>query len=292
MKEVCENPTAKIAVKKNVVKVYEIDKVNKVFLKDGTEFEIELFNPTKDVVLCKFKLNGKFTNDGGLVLNPGQRVFLERYLDESKKFVFETYTVDNTPEALQAIYDNGSIEISFYKEIANNWTVTQTSGNGWSYSGNYFYYNSRGAGGFVPTTTTNIPSYDICNAQKNIGATGVSGSSGTLGVSCCTETPATFYSNTSNTKLGNSDVIKVSCNTKREEKETGRIEKGSNSGQVLTYVDKYFSSYAFHKVSIKILPDNEKIYEADDLKHKKYCPECGSKLKPTDKFCSQCGHKI
>ena len=130
MKEVCENPTAKIAVKKNVVKVYEIDKVNKVFLKDGTEFEIELFNPTKDVVLCKFKLNGKFTNDGGLVLNPGQRVFLERYLDESKKFVFETYTIDNTPEALQAIYDNGSIEISFYKEIANNWTVTQTSGNG------------------------------------------------------------------------------------------------------------------------------------------------------------------
>lgn len=120
MKEVCENPTAKIAVKKNVVKVYETDKVNKVFLKDGTEFEIELFNPTKDVVLCKFKLNGKFTNDGGLILNPGQRVFLERYLDESKKFVFETYTVDNTPEALQAIQDNGSIEVSFYKEIANN----------------------------------------------------------------------------------------------------------------------------------------------------------------------------
>ena len=80
--------------------------------------------------------------------------------------------------------------------------------------------------------------------------------------------------------------------TKREEKETGRIEKGSNSGQILTYVDKYFSSCAFHKVSIKILPDNEKIYEADDLKHKKYCPECGSKLKPTDKFCSQCGHKV
>lgn len=292
MKEVSVNPTAKIAVKKNVVKVYETDKENKVFLKDGTEFEIELFNPTRDVILCKFKLNGKFTNDGGLILNPGQRVFLERYLDEDKKFLFETYKIDNTPEALQAIYDNGRIEILFYKEIANNWTVTVNNPNsGITYYGNYFYYSSDGTGGYVPTTTTDGNFFNYSSSQEAVGSQGAVGPQGTTGLQGCTENRA-FYTNTSSVKLGNTDVIKTSCSNTRKEKETGRIEKGSTSGQVLTYANKYFNSVAFHTVKIKILPDNEKVYEVNDLKHKKYCPECGSKLKPTDKFCSQCGHKV
>jgi len=121
MKEVCENPTARIAVKKNVVKTYEVDEEKSVYLKDGTEFEIELFNPTKSVVLAKIKLNGKFINGGGLVLNPGQRVFLERFLEEDKKFKFSTYLVDNKNEIVeQAIKDNGVVEVYFYNEIASS----------------------------------------------------------------------------------------------------------------------------------------------------------------------------
>lgn len=271
MKEVLVNPTAKIAVKKNVVKVYEVDKENKVFLKDGTEFEIELFNPTRDVILCKFKLNGKFTNDGGLILNPGQRVFLERYLDEDKKFLFETYKIDNTPEALQAIHDNGRIEVFFYKEVANNFSITYTQpfSTGVTY-GEYFYYSNTGP-------STQEPLFNDITTKA-------------------TPTQQTFTNDISSSVVSFSNVSdsvsKVSYNIGRKEKETGRVEKGSKSEQLLGYANRYFSNVSFHSVSIKILPDVEKIYETDDLKHKKYCPECGSKLKPTDKFCSQCGHKI
>ena len=65
-------------------------KNGKVFLTDGDEFEIELFNPTQNKVLAKIELNGKSIGSG-IILRPGERVFLERYLDEAKKFLFETY---------------------------------------------------------------------------------------------------------------------------------------------------------------------------------------------------------
>jgi len=95
-----------------------------------------------------------------------------------------------------------------------------------------------------------------------------------------------------NVSTTNSGITKASCKDERIEKETGRVEKGGKSKQQFTYTDKYFASSEFYKVIIKILPEGEKIYGTEDLKHKKYCSECGSKLKPNDKFCSQCGYKI
>jgi len=56
-----------------------------VYLKNGEEFEIELFNPSQSTVLSKIKINGNYLSGGGIVIKPGQRVFLERYLDDAKK---------------------------------------------------------------------------------------------------------------------------------------------------------------------------------------------------------------
>ena len=64
-----------------------------VYLKNGSEFEIELYNPSRQTVLSKIKINGEFINGGGVILRPGERVFLERYIDVPRKFKYETYTV-------------------------------------------------------------------------------------------------------------------------------------------------------------------------------------------------------
>ena len=77
-KELNEKPSAKIALKKNVLKVYDVENIKAVFLKDGSEFEIELFNPLQVTVLAKIKLNGEWINGGGLILKPGQRVFFRK----------------------------------------------------------------------------------------------------------------------------------------------------------------------------------------------------------------------
>lgn len=63
-------------------------------MKNGSEFELELFNPKQTTILAKIKINGSYIGGGGIVLRPGERVFLERYLDDAKKFLFETYNVD------------------------------------------------------------------------------------------------------------------------------------------------------------------------------------------------------
>ena len=58
-----------------------------VYLKDGDNFEIEIFNPTSGHVLAKINLDGKLISYTGIVLRPGERVFLERHLDSNNKFL-------------------------------------------------------------------------------------------------------------------------------------------------------------------------------------------------------------
>jgi hypothetical protein len=72
---------------------------NTVYLDQGEEFEIEVFNPTKKTVLAKIDFNGEMISHSGLVLRPGQRVFLERFFDDNRKFKFEVYEVENTDKA-------------------------------------------------------------------------------------------------------------------------------------------------------------------------------------------------
>jgi len=111
-------PTANLAINKNRLKVYnQNSKQPTYYLKDGTEFQIELFNPKTEPILAKIEINGKLISQSGLILNPGQRVFLDRYIDIAKKFKFETYDVNNTEEVKKAIANNGNIKVSFYHEF-------------------------------------------------------------------------------------------------------------------------------------------------------------------------------
>jgi hypothetical protein len=105
---------------------------HKVHLSDKDSFEIELFNPNKIKILAKIQLNGSYISGGGIILNPGQRVFLERFIDSAKLMTFNTYTVNgNDAEALEAIANNGKVEIQFYAEKQSDSFST----------GNYIYSN-------------------------------------------------------------------------------------------------------------------------------------------------------
>ena len=110
-------PSANICINKSRVKLYnKSGEMPTYYLQKQTEFQIELFNPTTDVVLAKITLNNNSISQGGLILNPGQRIFLERYLDIPKKFLFDTYEVSNTNEVKKAIENNGDFKVEFFKE--------------------------------------------------------------------------------------------------------------------------------------------------------------------------------
>jgi predicted RNA-binding Zn-ribbon protein involved in translation (DUF1610 family) len=119
-------PTAHIALNNNRLKSYG----DVVYLKDGDEFQIELFNPYQVSVLAKIWINDQLISTSGLVLRPGQRYFLDRYIDQNAKFKFNTYTVDagTTPQVLESIKNNGSVKVLFYPEKR---TIPNISVNSW-----------------------------------------------------------------------------------------------------------------------------------------------------------------
>jgi hypothetical protein len=76
---------------RNRLKTY--DGGGTIYLKDGQNFEIELFNPLDNRVLAKISINGKQISSSGIVLNPGQRIFLERFIDDDRKFMYHSLPI-------------------------------------------------------------------------------------------------------------------------------------------------------------------------------------------------------
>jgi hypothetical protein len=106
-------PTAHIAVNKNRIKHYG----STVYLKNGSNFEIELFNPNQYKVAAKISINGINISSSLISLKPGERVYLQRWIDQPKKFVYETYFVENSDEVNAAIKNNGLVKVEFYDQL-------------------------------------------------------------------------------------------------------------------------------------------------------------------------------
>jgi hypothetical protein len=244
--------------------------VNAVYLNNGDEFEIELYNPKINKVLAKIELNGNFIGNG-IVLRPGERVFLERYLDVAKKFKFETYIVNGEDKQVKnAISNNGDVTVRFYDEYIQPLT------GGITWTNNTLLYNS----GTPPIS--NISTYTTPNI-------------GTYTTSC-----NRFFSKTkdvvSNDVVSNIDShLSFTKSLKKQSVkskilETGRVEKGSNSNQSFDYDNTTFNLYISEVNIWKIKPQSTKPVVIEDLIT--YCSECGSKRKKdTHKFCPNCGTK-
>lgn len=220
-----------------------------VYLNDGDEFEIEIFNPKEFKVLAKIELNG-ISIGNGIILRPGERVFLERFLDDAKKFKFETYTVDgNNKEVKEAIRNNGDVTIRFYNEFVQTILNTLTNGTGVS---NTWTINNPSIYASNTSTFCNVPSF------------------------------------TTNTVSTTHTFTNTSLNFK--ELETGRVEKGSISNQKFSSDNTTFEINPTATNWWKLKPKSTKPIDSTDLviycsecgsKRKKptfkFCPHCGTK---------------
>jgi len=264
-----------------------------VYLKNGDEFEIELFNPTQNKVLAKIEMNGNSIGNG-IILRPGERVFLERYLDEAKKFLFETYVVNgNNEEVQQAIANNGDVVVKFYNEILPTGYITSGSGTVTINNPNW-NWNSTTNNPFTYTTHNTLGVSSFNPPGTNAYYTNTSLTSGTSSTS-------TF--STSNTFLNNPTKVTKRRISKNEvtmdsvdmsplrSVETGRVEKGTDSNQSFAYDNSSFHSWTLCTDNWKIKPQSTKPLVREDLVT--YCTECGSKRKKdTHKFCPHCGTKF
>jgi hypothetical protein len=253
------NPQAWIAVQKNRQKVYDSNGKSQVYLKDGQEFQIELFNPTQTKYVVKFKINGKYPSVRGLILNPGQRYFLDRFIDENRKLSFSTYEVEDSSLVKKAIENNGLLEVEFYAES----TYFRENGITWTnHIPSPFIFGSG-------TTTLGNTSY-LTNGNFTL----------TGGVSTNTASFSNVASNNSSTYSANHITL-----------ETGRVEKGETSNQTFENGFVNYSSWVSHSQKIQIIPISQKPVETHEIRN--YCSGCGNRVKKqTWKFCPSCGEKF
>ena len=256
------NGLVKIAVNKSLLKEFLVNSQRTVYMDNGSEFQIQILNPYTYSIAASISINGiEMSNQ--LVIKPGQRIWLERYLNEARKFLFETYEVNGESKQVKnAIKNNGVIEVKFYKEKEQNniyITATSTPSTSCTYFNNCLDYASYSD----ELNTT----YTADNLSLSAPSTQLYSSSAINAVS---------YS--------------AGAMAKSKSIETGRIEKGNYSDQKFQTVYNDFEYWPFTAESIHILPQSVKPVYANDLK-KIYCTNCGRKLNQKFKFCPYCGAK-
>jgi len=235
------NPTAHITRKKSRLKMYNGDTV---FLNDKDNFEFEIHNPTQKSVLCKIKLNGEYISTGGVVIRPGQRVFLERFLDTNNKFEFSTYEVKDTSLNRTAIDLNGDVRIEFYNEQTHQPSYST-------------YVSLNGMINGSSTVSTGSPYY------------------GNMTFTTSNSAPTAYYSNTSS--------VSNTIETGRVEKGEESKQNFTNSYQNFEYNVSHQISLKILPLGTKNKTTEDIKYYCTECGTKtkskyKFCPSCGNKL--------------
>lgn len=280
----------KIAMHKSLLKEFNRDLERVVYLENGDEFQIQIFNDQTTEIGAMIYINGEMIGSSLLVIRPGERVWLERYLDNNSKFKFSTYEVNGNNEAVKkAIANNGVVEVKLYKKMQSsfNWPYYKTYYNGIitespsTYPSPYepqILYCCNEPTNFTASTPLNgIVDVDVTATAANISAPVSLGSAAT-------------FTCTSASSLGLDSVASGTVERKSNKTETGRIVEGGESDQEFDYVDIQFESFPFSTEKIHILPKSTKPVYSNELQ-KIYCHNCGRKLKTKFNFCPFCGAK-
>lgn len=295
-------PSAVITKDRNELKLYE---GNIVYLNNGDNFELRFFNPLSEKIGVEIIFNGIKKGDSYLVLNPGQDIILDRFLDEQRKMLFETYTIDGrNAAAVDAIAQNGIINFNFYKEkksYSNSFGTSRTSGpSGTSglkgitgIKGGKLYSSRIRAKS--PIQESNEKIYYDGNLFSDWSQDYFFPSTTTTTTSTTTTTTDIYYSN--NVMDFSGDMVNgttTSANfvsTPINEIETGRIEMGDISNQELRTVELKFESNPFYSMTYKMIPSSNKPLEITEIRQ--YCVSCGYRIrKQSWEYCPKCGEKI
>jgi hypothetical protein len=247
-------------------------KNGKVYLKDKEEFQIEIFNPLTDCILADIKLNGNTISQSGLVIRPGERFYLDCFVDDNKKFVFNTYEVEDSQNTKVAISKNGMLEVFFYKESVvslKNWrnkfdrVIVEKY-----YPVHYPHYHPYWY------TTPNV----YCGTTTGVLSGTTTGGYYTNGLSnniIGTTTNTAYYSNpnlqpinsTYTADINISDLGNMTTTTSYSSTiETGRVEKGNKSNQKFEEVDMDFEKFHISSIVLQLLPESVKPVDTKDLK--------------------------
>lgn len=316
-------PTCDIMVNGQKRKLYG-KKNNKVYLHNGDNFQLKVFNPLQERIAVSLKINGVNVDNDVLVINPGQEFVIERYIGTNRKLTFSSYEIDTTnmseeriKEATKAIEKNGVLEIIFWNEkIAptspeNNFKHTTRSFvspgiYAQDLDNSFCFYSTSSTANMNMNNSTLTTNSDLVidgnltvNGNLTVGATtdGIYKTSGTSGAGGTKGTNGASGTSGGTGVSGVRGFNDVNQNNHLYNKiETGRIEKGDYSNQQFKRITFEIGDQ-FYKIKFKLLPFSikpvkKKVYNSSTIKQIVEGTQTAYRAESTIREYCKCGYRI
>lgn len=244
-----------------------------VYIPFGSEYSILLKNLNTVKALINIYIDGDNVVPGGLVLNAGQEIDLQRAirngnLSEGNKFKFIERT-SNIEDHRGIKLEDGLIRVEYqFEKVYKRQDGIQWNNNAWQPSSMDSYY-----GGVMRSTTTSAPSYPT-------------------GTVSCSDTSYAYTSMAVGSATLNVSSASVQSFNAAPQTETGITVAGSKSDQKFVTASWFATESEKHNIILKLLgetEDNKMIREPITVKKKPKCVTCGKQNKATSRYCTDCG---
>lgn len=245
-----------------------------IYIPFGSEYSILLKNLNTVRALINIYIDGDNVVPGGLVLNAGQEVDLQRAIrngnmNEGNRFKFIERT-SNIEDHRGIKLEDGLIRVEYQFEKVYpkqpNLTWTQTPAQPYNGYPTWTVNNSVLRGSAADATPSYMHGTVTCSDMSYAATNMAVGA--TLSASAAT-----------------------SLNT-APQSETGITVPGSKSDQKFVTASWFATETEKHNIILKLLgetEDNKAIREPITVKHKQKCNTCGHTNKATAKYCGECG---
>lgn len=272
-------------------KILDEDPKGVIAVPFDSEFKVRVINKNDKKIGFDIYIDGvKVTKTGRIIVNPHDRIDLERYIENDDKGTKFRFVPKDSQEAKMDGKDKepytGIVEVRAYfekerarevvREIIKEYPIYIEKWRGPNWDGFYYHYS----------TNTNCGYSGISGFSGSAGQTGNTGSAGsnnfTSNAYCCS-------TNDMSSKLSSNFTSNLS---------EGAVVRGGNSNQAFTstYVDleedyvslKMFLMGYYEKPAEKKADEQQKEFDFGI----KYCTKCGHQVKDGDNFCGKCGGRV
>jgi len=246
-----------------------------VYIPFGSEYSFLLKNLHTSRAVVNIFIDGDNIVEGGLVLDPGREVDLERYIKNGNltegnrfKFIERTAVIEDGPRGVKL--EDGLIRIEFQFEkpyVPPQWNNKSS------------WISASGS--------TTLASYNVNGAMRGVdfsknGAIMAQAASASVDKYCADN----GIMNTSEVHDGAATMDWMPAN------DVGITVPGSKSTQKFQSVTMGTMEIEKHSMVIKLLgetPDNKPVLKPVTVERKPECVTCGKKNKVHSKFCTECG---
>lgn len=269
-----------------------------VYIPFGSEYSILVKNLNSVRTVVNIYLDGDNVVPGGLVINPGQEIDLERWikngnLSEGNKFKFieRTQAIEDGPRGIKLEDGLIRIEHQFEKHPLQDWFTLNRGINNHS----TLYKSSEYAGvtdKFTVTASGATYSSNGTVSQMNVNGSlrGVDYSQNGAAMQASAAAAINKVVPTMDAHDGSATMDWMDMH--QSVNDVGITVPGSKSTQKFTETTMGVMETEKHSIVLKLLgktPNNKPVLQPVNVKMKPKCQTCGKQNKAHAKFCTECG---